>query len=111
LAYKFDHDGQLSLAAGQFSQMPVEQLRVLEQSTQNTRADHLILNYFLVKNGRTVRAEAFYKDYKKLITYEVAQLFPMPLGFDNIQQNGEGYARGMIFFTGIKKALRTLTFG
>ncbi|WP_291779481.1 TonB-dependent receptor [Cecembia sp.] len=110
LAYKFDHDGQLSLAAGQFSQMPVEQLRVLEQSTQNTRADHLILNYFLVKNGRTVRAEAFYKDYKNLITYEVAQLFPMPLGFDNIQQNGEGYARGVDIFYRDQKSFKNTDF-
>jgi hypothetical protein len=110
LAYKFDNDGQLSLAAGQFSQMPVEQLRVLEQSTQNTRADHLILNYFLAKNGRTIRAEAFYKDYKNLITYEVAQLFPMPLGFDNIQQNGEGYARGMDVFYRDQKSFKNTDF-
>ncbi|SMD42414.1 TonB-dependent Receptor Plug Domain [Aquiflexum balticum DSM 16537] len=110
LAYKFDNNGQLSLAAGQFSQMPVEQLRVLEQSTQNTRADHLILNYFLVKNGRTIRAEAFYKDYKNLITYEVAQLFPMPLGFDNIQQNGEGYARGMDVFYRDQKSFKNTDF-
>uniref|UniRef100_UPI003593B141 TonB-dependent receptor n=1 Tax=Aquiflexum sp. TaxID=1872584 RepID=UPI003593B141 len=110
LAYKFDHEGQLSLAAGQFSQMPVEQLRIIDQNTQNTRADHLILNYFLVKNGRTVRAEAFYKDYKKLITYEVAQLFPIPLGFNNIQQNGEGYARGVDIFYRDQKSFKNTDF-
>lgn len=110
LAYKFDHEGQLSFAAGQFSQMPVETLRIIDQSTQNTRADHLILNYFLVKNGRTVRVEAFYKDYRNLITYEVAQLFPMPLGFDNIQQNGEGYARGMDIFYRDQKSFKNTDF-
>ena len=110
LAYKFEHEGQLSLAAGQFSQMPVEQLRILNQNTQNTRADHLILNYFLAKNGRTIRAEAFYKDYKKLITYEVAQLFPMPMGFDNIQQNGEGYARGLDVFYRDRKSFKNTDF-
>lgn len=110
LAYKFDHDGQLSLAAGQFSQMPVEQLRILEQSTQNTRADHLILNYFLTKNGRTIRTEAFYKDYKNLITYEVTQLFPMPMGFNNIQQEGEGYARGVDVFYRDQKSFKNTDF-
>jgi hypothetical protein len=110
IAFKFDHDGQLSLAAGQFSQMPVEQLRILDQSLHNTRADHLILNYFLSKNGRTVRAEAFYKDYKKLLTYEVAQLFPMPIGFDNIQQNGEGYARGWDIFYRDQKSFKNTDF-
>lgn len=110
LAYKFDHEGQLSLATGQFSQMPIEQLRIIKQNTQNTRADHLILNYFLVKNGRTIRAEAFYKDYKKLITFEVAQLFPMPLGFDNVQQNGKGYARGMDVFYRDQKSFKNTDF-
>jgi hypothetical protein len=110
LAYKFKDEGQLSLAAGQFSQMPVEQLRIISPVLQNTRADHLILNYFLSKNGRTVRAEAFYKDYKKLITYEVARLFPMPMGFENIQQNGEGYARGMDFFYRDQKSFKNTDF-
>jgi hypothetical protein len=110
LAYKFDHGGQLSFAAGQFSQMPVEQLRIINPELQNTRADHLILNYFLNKNGRTVRAEAFYKGYKELITYEVAQLFPMPMGFENIQQNGEGYAQGMDFFYRDQKSFKNTDF-
>ena len=110
IAYKFKHDGQLSLAAGQFSQMPVEQLRIISPDLQNTRADHLILNYFLSKNGRTVRAEAFYKDYKELITYDVAQLLPMPMGFENIQQNGEGYARGVDFFYRDQKSFKNTDF-
>ncbi|WP_232835156.1 TonB-dependent receptor [Pleomorphovibrio marinus] len=110
LAFKFEHEGQLSLAAGKFSQMPVEQLRILDQNLQNTRADHLILNYFLSKNGRTVRAEAFYKDYKQLITYDVAQLLPMPMGFDRIQQNGEGYAQGMDFFFRDRKSFKNTDF-
>ncbi|WP_194775150.1 TonB-dependent receptor [Pararhodonellum marinum] len=110
LAYKFDHEGQLSLAAGQFSQMPVEQLRILSTALQNTRADHLILNYFLTKNGRTIRAEAFYKDYKELITYEVAQLLPMPIGISNLQQNGQGYARGFDVFYRDQKSFKNTDF-
>ncbi len=110
LAYKFNNEGQLSLAAGQFSQMPVEQIRVLNQNLENTQADHLILNYFLSKNGRTVRAEAFYKEYKRLVTYELAQLFPMPMGFTNIEQGGEGYARGMDFFYRDRKSVKNTDF-
>ncbi len=110
LAYKFEHEGQLSLAAGQFSQMPVEQVRILDQTLENTRADHLILNYFLSKNGRTVRAEVFYKDYQQLLTYDLAQQFPRPRGFENIQQNGEGYARGMDFFYRDQKSFKNTDF-
>jgi len=110
LAFKFDHEGQLSLAAGQFSQMPEKQVRIISPDLQNTRADHLILNYFLSKNGRTIRAEAFYKDYKQLITFDLAQLFPRPMGFDNIQQNGKGYARGMDFFYRDQKSFKNTDF-
>jgi hypothetical protein len=110
LAYKFDHEGQLSLAAGQFSQMAIEPLRIINNDLQNTRADHLILNYLLIKNGRTIRAEAFYKNYTNLLTYDVGQLFPMPLGFYNIQQNGKGYARGMDVFYRDQKSFKNTDF-
>lgn len=110
LTYKFEHEGQVSLAAGQFSQLPVEQLRVLEQSLEYTRADHLILNYFLSKKGRTFRAEVFYKDYQQLLTYDLAQQYPRPSGFKNIQQDGEGYARGMDLFYRDQKSFKNTDF-
>lgn len=93
LAYKFDHEGQLSLAAGRFHQMPTEEFRILKADLVNSRADHLVLNYLFSKNGRTVRVEAFYKDYKKLLLYRGGQY-----NYHNITQNGEGYARGFDFF-------------
>lgn len=94
LAYKFKHEGQLSFAAGRYSQMPLEEFRITETQLQNTEAVHYILNYFLSKNGRTLRAETFLKDYKNLLTFE-GQRFQ----YQNIQQFGEGYARGFdVFF-------------
>lgn len=105
LAYKFENEGQLSLAAGQFSQMSVEELRIAKPEVQNTIANHLILNYFLTKNGRTVRAEAFYKDYKKILTYEGTQYF-----YRNIQQNGSGYAQGFDVFYRDQKTVKNTDF-
>ena len=93
LAYKFEHEGQLSLAAGRFNQLPTEEFRVLQQDLGNSRADHLILNYLLSKSGRTLRAEAFYKTYEKLLLYHGKQY-----DYQNINPVGEGYARGFDFF-------------
>lgn len=94
IAYKFKHEGQLSFAAGRYSQMPVEELRILEPTLDRTLADHYILNYFLSKNGRTIRAEAFYKSYDKLPTFEGTRF-----RYQNIQQLGKGYAQGFdVFF-------------
>ncbi|MDO9554377.1 TonB-dependent receptor [Rhodonellum sp.] len=105
LAYKFPSEGQLSFAAGQFSQMPVEQLRILNQELQNTKANHLILNYFLNKNGRTFRAEAFYKQYQKLTTFK-----GNPFQYTDIQQNGEGYAQGFDLFYRDRETVKNTDF-
>jgi hypothetical protein len=105
LAYKFENEGQLSFAAGKFSQMPVEQLRIAKPEVQNVKADHLILNYFLTKNGRTVRAEAFYKNYQKILTYEGSQYF-----YRNIQQSGTGYAQGFDVFYRDQKSVKNTDF-
>jgi len=105
LAYKFDNEGQVSFAAGQFSQLPLEQQRVINQDLQNTKADHLILNYFISKEGRTLRAEAFYKGYDNLITFE-----GLPRNPTNIRQEGEGYAQGFDLFYRDQKTVKNTDF-
>lgn len=105
LAYKFKHEGQLSFAAGRYSQMPLEEFRITETQLQNTEAVHYILNYFLSKNGRTLRAETFLKDYKNLLTFE-GQRFQ----YQNIQQFGEGYARGFDVFFRDQKTFKSTDY-
>lgn len=105
LAYKFKHEGQLSFAAGRYSQMPLEEFRITENQLQNTEAVHYILNYFLSKNGRTLRAETFLKDYKNLLTFE-GQRFQ----YQNIQQFGEGYARGFDVFFRDQKTFKSTDY-
>jgi hypothetical protein len=105
LAYKFKHEGQLSFAAGRYSQMPLEEFRITETQLQNTEAVHYILNYFLSKNGRTLRAETFLKDYKNLLTFE-GQRFQ----YQNIQQFGAGYARGFDVFFRDQKTFKSTDY-
>jgi len=105
LAYKFENEGQVSFAAGKFSQMPLENQRVINPTVQNTKADHLILNYFISKDGRTLRAEAFYKGYDHLVTFE-----GLPRNPSNIEQNGEGYAQGFDLFYRDQKTFKNTDF-
>jgi hypothetical protein len=105
LAYKLNNQGQISIAAGKFHQLPDEKLRVLQNNLQNAEASHYIFNYFLVNNNRTFRAETFYKTYNNLSTYNGTDLAPV-----NIRQNGSGYARGADFFYRDKKSFKNTDF-
>lgn len=105
LAYKFQNEGQLSLAAGQFSQLPAEEFRVVQQDLGNSHANHLILNYLLSKNTRTIRVEAFYKGYKKLVLYQGG-----PYDYQRLAQKGEGYAKGFDFFYRDRETVKNTDF-
>jgi hypothetical protein len=105
LAFKFKHEGQLSFAAGRYSQMPLDEFRIIEPGLNNTEAVHYILNYFLSKNGRTLRAESFYKDYSHLINYE-GQRFQ----YRDIWQSGQGYARGFDVFFRDQKTFKSTDY-
>ena len=104
IAYKMNQ-GQFSIAAGKFNQLPDEKLRVLQKNLQNTEATHYILNYFLANNNRTFRAESFYKVYNNLVTYTGTTLDPK-----NLAETGSGYARGFDFFYRDKKTFKATDF-
>lgn len=105
LAYKLDRQGQISIAAGKFHQLPDEKLRVIQSDLKNAEASHYILNYFIVNNNRTFRAEAFYKTYNNLSTYNGTDQAPV-----NITQNGSGFARGADFFYRDKTTFKNTDF-
>ncbi len=94
IAYQVSDNGTLSLAAGRFHQLPVDNFRVLNPNLQNAQAKHLILNYLLQTDGITFRAETFYKSYDGLVLLEGNPQNPSLL-----QNGGSGYAKGFdVFF-------------
>lgn len=105
VAYKLDNQGQFSFAAGKFKQLAEEKLRVRQTDLKNSAATHYIINYFLVNNNRTFRAEAFYKNYDNLVTYFGPASEPR-----NIALNGSGYAKGIDFFLRDKKTIKDTDF-
>ncbi|WP_431012711.1 hypothetical protein, partial [Rahnella sp. PAMC25617] len=67
LAYQVSKFGQVSLASGQFHQLPIEYFRAIDPTIGKSKAKHLILNYLFQKDGLMFRAETFYKSYDELI--------------------------------------------
>lgn len=100
-AHQVGKNGQLSLAAGRFHQLPLENYRVLNTDLQNPESEHLILNYLLSKEGYTFRAESFYKSYDNLVTFKGTEESPEVLTND-----GSGYARGFDFFFRDRKTFK-----
>lgn len=90
LAYKAGK-GNFSLAYGKFRQSPVNQLLRLNTTVDEEKADHYILNYQLIENKRTFRAEIYYKKYDDLIKYTNPEK-------TIINNDGFGYAKGFELF-------------
>jgi len=118
MAYKTGSYSQVSLGAGQFYQTPDYNYLFLNQSLHYERADHLILNYQIIKNKRTFRFETFYKNYAQLV-----RELPNPgdvSGFDRntgpdnpyrfptgVTNNaGKGYAQGFDVFWRDEKSIK-----
>ena len=105
VAYKTGKASQVSLAYGSFYQRPEGQLlfsgsrfsselvrlspeRLSSERLSPERADHYIANYQVAKDGRTFRAEAFYKHYRSLVKTTGTRY----------TNEGYGYARGVELF-------------
>ncbi|MEZ4903700.1 MAG: TonB-dependent receptor [Spirosomataceae bacterium] len=112
LAYKTGQYSQISLAAGQFYQTPEKNYLYLNQNLDYELANHLILNYQIIKNNRTFRIETFKKDYKSLVLEKTAFYDPNPYRFPTglTNNNGKGYAQGFDVFFRDKKSVKNGDF-
>lgn len=105
LALRVTDESQVSVAAGRFSQLPVDNLRILNNELENSNSNHLILNYLLQKEGMTFRAETFYKSYEGLILFEGYPQFPL-----NPRNGGKGKAQGVDIFFRDRKSLKNTDY-
>ena len=96
LAYKTAKNSQFSLAYGDFTQTPKSDYIKYSKFHQfeSEKASHYILNYQYNKNGKTLIAEAYYKDYSNLVKYDTPTIQYNSI-FNN---NGSGYAKGVDLF-------------
>lgn len=92
MAHKLNEFEQVSFASGLFYQRPIAEYLRLANELEQEQSSHYILNYQRIKENKIFRVETYYKDYRKLITFE--DLYD-PKTFKN---NGDGYAYGLDVF-------------
>ncbi|MGM5470050.1 TonB-dependent receptor [Flavobacteriaceae bacterium LMO-SS05] len=106
IAYKTSKNGQLSVAYGDFYQNAPHTYLKFDNSIQTQHTSHYILNYQYVKDNRIFRAEAYRKEYDKLLKYDTE--FP---GFDSHYSNtGHGYAQGLDLFWRDNKSIKNTDY-
>jgi hypothetical protein len=117
LAYQLSEGTQLSGAYGLFYQTPANDLLRTGQfndALRFERATHYLVTYQRIKDNRTLRAEAYYKDYAHLTRYQVPVLHDLnaPLPFDPAaySSTGRGYARGLDVFWRDRKSVKFLDY-
>lgn len=106
LAYKSSPKGQFSLAYGDFYQNPLTEYLKYDQSLETEKTSHYIFNYQYTGDGKTFRAEAYYKDYDNLTKYDT-QRAQFDSEFNNL---GSGYATGLDLFWRDNKSIKNLDY-
>ena len=96
LGYKLNKDHQISLAYGDFAQVPSQDLIKYHEveTLSNQYSKHYILNYQFSKSKKTFRAEIYYKDYRNLITFSES----VASQNTSFSTKGYGFAKGLDLF-------------
>jgi len=103
LALKTGEEAQLSGAFGFYHQTPQADYLKLNSNLDYEKATHYILSYQFGKaSERLFRAEAYYKTYEDLITYDYGEM-GLPA---NIENHGNGYAGGVDIFWRDQKSIK-----
>jgi hypothetical protein len=106
LAYKSGESSQLSFAYGQFSQQPLSEWLRYASKLDFEKADHYILQYQLIRNDRTLRAEIYHKQYSQLISYKGQA----PMQIYSLANQGDGYANGFDLFWRDRKSIKNVDY-
>ena len=106
VAYKSSDKGQFSLAYGDFYQNPLNESLKFEQNLNFEKTAHYILNYQYLSDGKTFRAETYYKDYNSLVKFDT-EIPQFNATFNNL---GSGYATGIDIFWRDNKSIKNVDY-
>ncbi|NHF59485.1 TonB-dependent receptor [Flavobacteriaceae bacterium TP-CH-4] len=106
LAFKSSDKGQFSVAYGDFYQNPLTEYSKFDASLDPEKTSHYILNYQFLGDKQTFRAEAYYKEYDKLVKFDTEQA-QFDSDFNNL---GTGYATGIDLFWRDNKSVKNLDY-
>jgi hypothetical protein len=103
LAYRTSASSQVSLAYGTFRQSAKNEYLRINNDLDPERASHYILNYQILDNKRTFRAEVYYKQYDDLVRFIQGNQY-------NTNNAGTGYAKGAELFWRDNKSLKNVDY-
>lgn len=112
LAAKAGLYGTFSVASGIFYQTADPQYLIYGYRPKMQQSIHYIANYQYMHNDRTLRLEAYYKDYNQLVREHVTVFDPnsyrIPTGITD--NSGDGYATGAELFWRDKKSIKNADY-
>lgn len=103
LAYRPGDKGQFSFAYGTFRQSVKNQYLRVNNFLNPEKAEHVILNYQIIKNNRTFRVETYYKKYFDLVKFRNADA-------SLLDNSGNGYAKGIELFWRDNQSVRNVEY-
>ncbi len=106
LAYKTSTKSQISLAYGDFYQSPLQEVLKYDTTLEPEKSSHYIINYLYQDNGKTLRAEGYYKSYNKLVKFDT----DFPEFASLYTNNGDGYATGLDLFWRDSKSIKNFDY-
>ncbi|MEY2830149.1 MAG: hypothetical protein RIQ33_2007 [Bacteroidota bacterium] len=119
MAYRTGKNAQVSFAYGDFYQKPDRRFLLYNPKLNFEKATHFVLNYQKVANDRTIRLEAFYKQYESLILTPLKSgttinttsgVYAQNFNTTNIGNGGNGYSKGAEFFIRDKKTIKNCDY-
>ncbi|WP_445457873.1 TonB-dependent receptor [Flavobacterium sp. HNIBRBA15423] len=105
-AYKIADNSQFSMAYGNFNQTANQDYLKFNSNLDYEKTQHYILNYMYNKEGKMLRAEAYFKNYNDLVKYNDNQATYT----SNYNNNGYGYAKGIDLFWRDNKTIKNLDY-
>lgn len=111
MAFYLNKSNQFTLSYGKFFQKPDDSFLTQTAALGFEQASNYSLDYEYNKNNRSLRVEAYYKDYNNLVkittpVYSGFQAYGPPSLVRDFNNQGYGYARGFDFFWRDKKSLK-----
>lgn len=92
-SHKLNDNHILSFSAGTYFQNPGNDYLKLNKALDFIRSDNMTLTYAYAKSRSKIQVDTYYKQYRKLITYDEGTFF-----HTNLNNNGNGYAYGVDVF-------------
>ena len=106
IAHKTSKNGQLSLAYGSFYQNANSDILKFANSIAPENAEHYLMNYQYVNDGRFFRAEVYRKTYGHLAKFDSN----IPSFDAEYTSNGKGYAQGLDIFWRDNKSIKNTDY-